>query len=93
MVTMFLCLRYGLKGAVYLKNRENQVVCVESDGRCVWQAGTMDRQLDRISTTTSTGTHTFRVFDHITVSMAHTHTHANNPINVVFKKTLAFTVF
>ncbi|KAG5270310.1 hypothetical protein AALO_G00191220 [Alosa alosa] len=62
--------RFGLKGALYLKSRENQVVAVESDGRCVWQAGTLDRHLDRISTSTSMGTHTFRVFDHITVRIS-----------------------
>lgn len=63
-----LCCSYGLKGAVYLKNRESQVVGVAEDGSCSWQGGTLDRQLDRISTTTATGTHTFKVFDHITVS-------------------------
>ncbi|KAL2089025.1 hypothetical protein ACEWY4_015924 [Coilia grayii] len=62
--------RYGLKGAVYLKNRENQVVGVKEDGSCVWHGGTLERHLDRISTTTTTGTHTFRVFDHITVRIS-----------------------
>lgn len=60
--------RYGLKGAVYLKDREGQVVSVDEDGRCEWKAGTLQRYPDRISTCTSTGTHTFYLFDHITVS-------------------------
>ncbi len=34
---------------------------------CEWKAGTLQRYPDRISTCTSTGTHTFYLFDHITV--------------------------
>lgn len=62
--------QYGLKGAVYLKNREGQVVSVDEDGRCEWKAGTLQRYPDRISTCTSTGTHTFYLFDHITVRIS-----------------------
>ncbi|KAG1943069.1 DIS3-like exonuclease 1 [Pimephales promelas] len=62
--------QYGLKGAVYLKNREGHVVSVDEDGRCEWKAGTLQRYPDRISTCTSTGTHTFYLFDHITVRIS-----------------------
>ncbi|XP_062845644.1 DIS3-like exonuclease 1 [Trichomycterus rosablanca] len=62
--------RYGLKGAVYLKNRENQVVSVGSDGRCEWQVGTLKRYPDRVSTCTSAGTHTFYLFNHVTVRIS-----------------------
>ncbi|XP_066512745.1 DIS3-like exonuclease 1 [Hoplias malabaricus] len=62
--------QYGLKGAVYLKNRENKVVSVRDDGKCEWQAGTLQRYLDRVSTFTSTGTHTFHLFDHVTVRIS-----------------------
>ncbi|TSK19975.1 DIS3-like exonuclease 1 [Bagarius yarrelli] len=62
--------RYGLKGAVYLKNRESQVVSVGDDGKCVWQVGTLKRYPDRISSCTSTGTNTFHLFDHVTVRIS-----------------------
>uniref|UniRef100_A0A672Q3K1 DIS3-like exonuclease 1 n=1 Tax=Sinocyclocheilus grahami TaxID=75366 RepID=A0A672Q3K1_SINGR len=62
--------QYGLKGAVYLKNREGQVVSVDGDGRCEWKAGILQRYPDRISTCTSTGTHIFDLFDHVTVRIS-----------------------
>ncbi|KAG9260850.1 DIS3-like exonuclease 1 isoform X1 [Astyanax mexicanus] len=62
--------RYGLKGAVYLKNREGQVVSVRDDGSCEWQVGTLQRYPDRISTSTSRGTHTLHLFDHVTVRIS-----------------------
>ncbi|XP_026992960.2 DIS3-like exonuclease 1 isoform X1 [Tachysurus fulvidraco] len=62
--------RYGLRGAVYLKNRENQVVSVGEDGVCVWQVGTLQRYSDRISSCTSTGTNTFYLFNHVTVRIS-----------------------
>ncbi|KAM6980009.1 DIS3-like exonuclease 1 [Aplochiton taeniatus] len=61
---------YGLKGAVYLKNREGQVVSVRSGGSCEWQSGSIQRYLDHISTTCSSGTSTFNLFDHITVCIS-----------------------
>lgn len=53
---------------MYLKDREGQVVSVDGDGRCEWKAGILQRYPDRINTCTSTGTHTFHLFDHVTVS-------------------------
>ncbi|KAF4091014.1 hypothetical protein AMELA_G00032240 [Ameiurus melas] len=72
--------RYGLKGAVYLKNRESQVVSVGDDGGCVWQVGTLQRYPDRISSCTSTGTNTFHLFDHVTVriSVENNRCHSDN---------------
>lgn len=72
--------RYGLKGAVYLKNRESQVVSVGDDGGCVWQVGTLQRYPDRISSCTSTGTNTFHLFDHVTVriSVENSRCHSDN---------------
>lgn len=58
-----------MKGAVYLKDREGQVVSIDGNGRCEWKAGTLQRYPDRISTCTSTGTHTFYLFHHVTVSI------------------------
>ncbi|KAJ7994576.1 hypothetical protein DPEC_G00250900, partial [Dallia pectoralis] len=62
--------QFGLKGALYLRNKEGQVVSVSQDGRCVWQAGSLQRSLDHISTTTASGTSTFRLFQHITVRVS-----------------------
>uniref|UniRef100_A0A668A3G0 DIS3-like exonuclease 1 n=1 Tax=Myripristis murdjan TaxID=586833 RepID=A0A668A3G0_9TELE len=62
--------QYGLKGAVYLRNREGQVVTVGQDGSCEWQSGSVQRYPERISTTCSRGTSTFSLFDHITVRIS-----------------------
>ncbi|KAJ8417613.1 hypothetical protein AAFF_G00224560 [Aldrovandia affinis] len=62
--------QYGVKGAVYLKNREGQVVSVRQDGSCEWESGSLQRYPDRISTSTTAGTHTFCLFHHITVRIS-----------------------
>ncbi|XP_066557335.1 DIS3-like exonuclease 1 [Amia ocellicauda] len=62
--------RYGIKGGVYLKNREGQVVSVRPDGGCDWQPGMLHRFPDRISASTAQGTHNFNLFDHITVRIS-----------------------
>ncbi|XP_074514253.1 DIS3-like exonuclease 1 [Sebastes fasciatus] len=70
---------YGVKGPVYMKNREGQVVATGQDGSCEWQSGSVRRHSDHITTTSSCGTSTFRMFDHITVriSVRSTHCHAD----------------
>ncbi|XP_037308770.2 DIS3-like exonuclease 1 [Pungitius pungitius] len=70
---------YGVKGPVYMKNREGQVVAPGEGGLCEWQSGAVRRHSDHISTTSSCGTSTFRLFDHITVcvSVRSTHCHAD----------------
>ncbi|XP_038825783.1 DIS3-like exonuclease 1 isoform X2 [Salvelinus namaycush] len=62
--------QYGLKGAVYLKNREGQVVSESQDGGCDWQTGSLQRYLDHITTTTAAGASTFNLFQHITVRIS-----------------------
>ncbi|XP_064191621.1 DIS3-like exonuclease 1 [Anguilla rostrata] len=62
--------QYGVKGPVYLKNREGQVVSVQQDGSCEWQSGSLQRRTDRISCSTAAGTHTFCLFQHITVRIS-----------------------
>ncbi|KAK6476934.1 DIS3-like exonuclease 1 [Huso huso] len=62
--------RYGIKGAVYLKNKEGLVVCVNPDGSCEWKPGTLKRFQDRISSTTADGSETFPLFQHITVRIS-----------------------
>ncbi|XP_038550861.1 DIS3-like exonuclease 1, partial [Micropterus salmoides] len=71
---------YGAKGPVYMKDREGQVVAAGRDGSCEWQSGSVRRYPDHITTTSSCGTSTFRVFDHITVriSVRSTHCHADS---------------
>ncbi|KAM9765078.1 DIS3-like exonuclease 1 [Menidia menidia] len=62
---------YGVKGAVYLRNREGQVVAAAAaDGRCEWQSGTVRRYADHITTTSSCGCCTFSLFDHVTVRIS-----------------------
>ncbi|XP_030581045.1 DIS3-like exonuclease 1 isoform X2 [Archocentrus centrarchus] len=61
---------YGVKGAVYLKNKEGLVVAAGQDGSCEWQSGTVRKYPDHITTTSSCGTSTFRLFDHITVRIS-----------------------
>lgn len=64
------CLRrYGMKGPVYLKNRDGQVLSAGQDGGCEWQSGSVHRYSDRITTTSLIGTTTFTLFSHITVSV------------------------
>uniref|UniRef100_A0A1A8J1S1 DIS3-like exonuclease 1 n=1 Tax=Nothobranchius kuhntae TaxID=321403 RepID=A0A1A8J1S1_NOTKU len=61
---------YGVKGPVYLKNKEGQVVSVGPDGTCEWQSGSVQRHSDHIRTTSACGSATFRLFDHITVRVS-----------------------
>ncbi|XP_054627523.1 DIS3-like exonuclease 1 isoform X2 [Dunckerocampus dactyliophorus] len=58
--------QYGVKGPVYLKNREGQVVSAGQDGRCEWQTGSVHRYSDHITTSSTTGTTTLTLFNHIT---------------------------
>lgn len=53
---------------MYLKNREGQVVAAGLDGSCDWQSGSVRQQPGSITTSSSCGSSTFRLFDHITVS-------------------------
>lgn len=66
--SFFILRRYGMKGPVYLKNRDGQVLSAGQDGGCEWQSGSVHRYSDRITTTSLIGTTTFTLFSHITVS-------------------------
>ncbi|KAM6943023.1 DIS3-like exonuclease 1 [Xenentodon cancila] len=70
---------YGVKGPVYIKNKEGQVVSAGPDGDCEWLSGSVQRHADRISTSSSGSTSTFQLFDHITVciSVHSTNCHAD----------------
>lgn len=62
--------QYGVKGPVYLRNREGEVVTTGRDGSCEWQSGSVRRYSDHITTTSASGTSTFGLFDHITVCIS-----------------------
>ncbi|XP_028257661.1 DIS3-like exonuclease 1 [Parambassis ranga] len=72
--------QYGVKGPVYMRNKDGQVVAPGPDGRCEWQSGSVRRFSDRITTTSSSGSATFRLFGHITVriSVLSTSCHADS---------------
>uniref|UniRef100_A0A3B3DPL0 DIS3-like exonuclease 1 n=1 Tax=Oryzias melastigma TaxID=30732 RepID=A0A3B3DPL0_ORYME len=61
---------YGIKGPVYLKNKEGQVVSAEPDGSCKWQSGKVRRYPSYITTTSGGCTSTFRLMSHITVRIS-----------------------
>lgn len=61
---------YGVKGPVYLRNKEGQVVSVGPDGSCDWQSGSIRQHQDHITTNSTSGSATFRLFDHITVRIS-----------------------
>uniref|UniRef100_A0A8C6SZQ5 DIS3-like exonuclease 1 n=1 Tax=Neogobius melanostomus TaxID=47308 RepID=A0A8C6SZQ5_9GOBI len=62
--------QYGVKGPVYLRNREGQVVSAAADGGCEWSSGTVKRHSDHITTSSALGTTTLRLFHHITVRIS-----------------------
>lgn len=62
--------QYGVKGPVYLRTREGQVVSAAVDGSCEWSSGTVKRHSDHITTSSVHGTTTFRLFHHITVRIS-----------------------
>uniref|UniRef100_A0A3P9CKK3 DIS3-like exonuclease 1 n=1 Tax=Maylandia zebra TaxID=106582 RepID=A0A3P9CKK3_9CICH len=55
------------------------VVVAGQDGSCDWQGGTVRKYPDRITTTSSCGTSTFKLFDHITVSHRKRHQQQASP--------------
>ncbi|XP_078800228.1 DIS3-like exonuclease 1 isoform X1 [Oryzias latipes] len=62
---------YGIKGPVYLRNKEGQVVSAEAGGSCKWQGGKVRRYPSYITTTTAGGcSATFRLMSHITVRIS-----------------------
>ncbi|XP_034038766.1 LOW QUALITY PROTEIN: DIS3-like exonuclease 1 [Thalassophryne amazonica] len=72
--------QYGVKGPVYMKSTQGEVVITGQDGVCEWQLGSIQRHSDHIVTTCGAGSSTFRLFDHITVriSVHSSHCHADS---------------
>lgn len=65
-----LCVsRYGVKGAVYLRSKDGQVLYLTSEGFPEWTAGSVATRVSTSITVNSVlGTQTYKLFDHITVS-------------------------
>ncbi len=64
-----MCGRYGIKGAVYLKAKDGQVLFVPEDFRPEWTGGSLSQTDEDITVNSVLGSHTYRLFDHITVSV------------------------
>ncbi|XP_067827366.1 DIS3-like exonuclease 1 isoform X1 [Heptranchias perlo] len=62
--------RYGIKGAAFLKNKEGLVISAKPDGTCDWKPGSLRRLRDKIISTTTDGSVTFSLFEHITVRIS-----------------------
>ncbi|XP_070541854.1 DIS3-like exonuclease 1 isoform X2 [Ptychodera flava] len=68
--------RYGMKGAVYLKDKSGLVVDV-SEGKLHWLPGTLSKGDFSLTVTTSNGSTSYHLFDHITVRISVTPSHAH----------------
>ena len=69
---MVIFLRYGLKGAVYLRSKDHQVVYVTSEGIPEWTAGSLVTTDQTVTVDSVLGSQTYRLFDHVTVSSTET---------------------
>lgn len=64
------CLRFGIKGAAYLKNKDSLVISCGPEGSSEWKPGSLQRSQNKIISTTAGGQSvTFHLFDHVTVSL------------------------
>uniref|UniRef100_T1IWQ4 DIS3-like exonuclease 1 n=1 Tax=Strigamia maritima TaxID=126957 RepID=T1IWQ4_STRMM len=88
--------RYGIKGPVYLKNRENQVAFVVNKS-VEWIPGCLENETSSITIKTNLEPQKYKLFDHITVRIcvvpSHTHAHSfrldlisNCPLATDFKR-------
>ncbi|KAK6178827.1 hypothetical protein SNE40_011323 [Patella caerulea] len=62
--------RYGIKGPVYLRNKEGQVVFIGKDGKPEWTSGTLVRDDKSITVNTLHNSHKYSLFNHITVQIS-----------------------
>lgn len=60
--------RYGIKGPVYLRSKEGQVVYISETDQPQWTSGTVHRSWTSITVDSVLGSHTYNLFDHVTVS-------------------------
>ncbi|XP_071794054.1 DIS3-like exonuclease 1 [Asterias amurensis] len=62
--------RYGIKGAVTLKNKEGHVFDVTEVSKPSWTSGSITRDDYSITVTSATSQSSFHLFDHVTVSIS-----------------------
>ncbi|KAK3604725.1 hypothetical protein CHS0354_018965 [Potamilus streckersoni] len=61
--------RYGIKGPVYLRSKEGQVLYLQTNGSPEWTGGEISRTDQYITVTCLYGQKTYRLLDHITVKL------------------------
>ncbi|XP_048763599.2 DIS3-like exonuclease 1 [Ostrea edulis] len=61
--------RYGIRGPVYLRNKDGQVIFVMNTGHSEWTNGNITKSEGSISINSVLGTQTFHLLDHITVKI------------------------
>lgn len=67
--TLFPSFRYGIRGPVYLRNKDGQVLYVENtSGQVDWTSGSITKSERSITVNGLVGSQTFTLLDHITVS-------------------------
>ncbi|XP_062570855.1 DIS3-like exonuclease 1 [Saccostrea cucullata] len=59
--------RYGIKGPVYLRNKEGQVIFVSGSGQSEWTSGSITKSDRSICVNSELGSQSFCLLDHITV--------------------------
>ena len=59
--------RYGIKGPVYLRNKQGEVVYVNELDEPVWTGGTLWKHDTKILVDSALGQQIYRLLDHITV--------------------------
>ncbi|XP_035667414.1 DIS3-like exonuclease 1 [Branchiostoma floridae] len=62
--------KYGVKGPLYLKDKDGLVVCVEKDGTVSHTSGTLTRKQFEVVVQSTKGSATFRLFQHLTVRLS-----------------------
>ena len=63
----YFCPSYGIKGPVYLRNRDGLVAYVEEPGRVEWVTGHITDTPLGAMVSTATGMQLYHLLDHVTV--------------------------
>ncbi|XP_060081062.1 DIS3-like exonuclease 1 [Ylistrum balloti] len=61
--------RYGMKGPVYLKNKEGQMAYVQAFGQLEWTGGNITKRGHTLTVNTMFGAQSYTLLDHITVKI------------------------
>ncbi|XP_064607624.1 DIS3-like exonuclease 1 isoform X2 [Liolophura sinensis] len=69
--------RYGIKGPVYLRSKEGQVVYISETEQPEWTSGTVQRSWTSVTVDSVLGSHTYNLFDHVTVKLSLQLSHAH----------------